>query len=309
MRCGALLAREGPAIPVYVGMRNWAPYVSDVMREIAAAKARRIFCFVMAPHRSEASWDRYRDTVAQALAALGSGCARSRLRADDGTTIRCLSARWRRACAKRWKTLGRRRSRLAPEVIFTAHSIPIAMDARSGYCRGNCRVVPAGRARSSGLRDGSSLIRAAAAIRATLARTRYGAGPGGLAGQAAVVMPIGFICDHVEVLYDLDVEAAAIARECGVTMRRAPTVGQPSAVHTDDRRPAAARPRARRVEPQLAHAMKHVAVIGGGIAGLAAAYRLNGVGARARCPPAADAAGALQSARRPASTPCAKTAL
>ncbi len=39
------------------------------------------------------------------------------------------------------------------------------------------------------------------------------------------MMPIGFICDHVEVLYDLDVEAASIARECGVTMRRAPTVG------------------------------------------------------------------------------------
>jgi ferrochelatase len=68
-----LLAREGAALPVYAGMRNWAPYVGDVMRGIAAAGARRVFCFVMAPHRSEASWDRYRDTVAQALAALGAG--------------------------------------------------------------------------------------------------------------------------------------------------------------------------------------------------------------------------------------------
>src|SRR5260370_31587515 len=67
----SLLAGEGHALPVYVGMRNWAPYVSDAMREIAAARARRIFCFVMAPHRSEATWDRYRDTVADALATLG----------------------------------------------------------------------------------------------------------------------------------------------------------------------------------------------------------------------------------------------
>ena len=43
--------------------------------------------------------------------------------------------------------------------------------------------------------------------------------------RSAVVMPIGFLCDHVEVLYDLDVEAAKIARECGGTMIRAGTVG------------------------------------------------------------------------------------
>ena len=45
------------------------------------------------------------------------------------------------------------------------------------------------------------------------------------AGRTAIVVPIGFVCDHVEVLYDLDVEAARIAREAGVWMVRAPTVG------------------------------------------------------------------------------------
>ena len=47
----------------------------------------------------------------------------------------------------------------------------------------------------------------------------------GLGGRPAVVVPIGFICDHVEVLYDLDIAAAAIAREAGVRMVRAATVG------------------------------------------------------------------------------------
>jgi ferrochelatase len=48
----------------------------------------------------------------------------------------------------------------------------------------------------------------------------------GLKGQPAVVAPIGFICDHVEVLYDLDVEAARVARQAGVAMERAATVGE-----------------------------------------------------------------------------------
>ncbi len=68
----ALLTHEGSAPAVYVGMRNWAPYVQDVMGEVVAGGARRIFCFPMAPHRSEASWDRYRDTVTQALAGFGN---------------------------------------------------------------------------------------------------------------------------------------------------------------------------------------------------------------------------------------------
>jgi protoporphyrin/coproporphyrin ferrochelatase len=218
-----LLAREGPAIAVYIGMRNWAPYVSDAIREIAAAKARRVFCFVMAPHRSEASWDRYRDTVAQALAPFGADAPAIDYAPrwhNHPLFIGAVAARVREAM----QTLGAA-ERIDPEVIFTAHSIPIAMDARSAYaaeiaesCRLTAREVGLARwqvayqSRSGNPREPWLEPDVAQMLR-------------GLAGRAAVVMPIGFICDHVEVLYDLDVEAAAVARECGVTMRRAPTVG------------------------------------------------------------------------------------
>jgi len=219
----ALLARDGLAIPVYVGMRNWAPYVSDVMREIAAAKARRVFCFVMAPHRSEASWDRYRDTVAQALAALGADAPAvdyAQAWHDDPLFIGAVAARVREAMAGLGPV-----DRAGAEVIFTAHSIPAAMDAGSGYSAEiaeSCRLIAGelGLARWSIAYQSRSGNPREPWLEPDVAQVLRG-----LRGRAAIVMPIGFICDHVEVLYDLDVEAASIARECGVTMRRASTVG------------------------------------------------------------------------------------
>jgi ferrochelatase len=218
-----LLARDGLAVPVCVGMRNWAPYVTDVMRELAAAKVRRVFCFVMAPHRSEASWDRYRDTVADALAALGANAPAVDYAPawhDHPLFIGAVAARVREAMAG----LGAA-ERAGAEVIFTAHSIPVAMDARSAYsaeiaesCRLTAREVGLARwqvayqSRSGNPREPWLEPDVAQVLRR-------------LGGQVAVVIPIGFICDHVEVLYDLDVEAASVAHECGVIVRRARTVG------------------------------------------------------------------------------------
>ncbi len=219
----ALLAHEGPALPVYVGMRNWAPYVRDVMREIADAGARRVFCFPMAPHRSEASWDRYRQTVSEALAALGADApavAYPQAWHAHPLFIGAVASRIDDALAG-LSTAERARA----QVIFTAHSIPAGMDAQSGYsaqiaesCRlaaqkiGLERWTIAYQSRSGNPRDRWLEPDVSQVLR-------------GLAGQTAVVMPIGFICDHVEVLYDLDVEAAAAARKSGVVMRRAATVG------------------------------------------------------------------------------------
>ncbi len=140
----ARLAREGLAIPVYVGMRNWAPYVSDVMREIAAAKARRVFCFVMAPHRSEASWDRYRDTVADALAALGADAPAvdyAQAWHDHPLFIGAVAARVREALETLGAAAARRRG---GHLHRSQHS---GRDGRAQrILRGNCRVMPAGRA-------------------------------------------------------------------------------------------------------------------------------------------------------------------
>jgi ferrochelatase len=219
----ALLAREGPALPVYVGMRNWAPYVADVIRDIARAGRRRLFCFPMAPHRSEASWERYRQIVSEALAALGADAPAAVYPPPWHTHplfIEAVAARLGDALAGLDAA-----ERARAEVVFTAHSIPAAMDAQSGYgaqiaesCRlaahklGLGRWTVAYQSRSGNPRDPWLAPDVTQVLR-------------GLAGRTAVVMPIGFICDHVEVLYDLDVEAAAAARAGGAAMVRAATVG------------------------------------------------------------------------------------
>jgi ferrochelatase len=210
----ALLAGEGLKIPVYVGMRNWAPYVGDVMREMAAGGARRIFCFVLAPHRSEASWERYRQTVAEALAVLGPDPP-----AVDYPLPWHEHPLFIRAVATGIEDAMDDLGADSPHVIFTAHSIPAAMDADSGYSAQiaqSCRLV----ARELDLTDWSIAYQSRSGNpREPWLEPDVGSVLKGLGGRAAV------ICDHVEVLYDLDVEAAAIARAGGVTMVRAPTVG------------------------------------------------------------------------------------
>jgi ferrochelatase len=219
----ALLEHEGTPIPVYAGMRNWAPYVKQVMREIARARARRVFCFPMAAHRSEASWERYQQTVSEAAAELGRDAPALSYPPPWHTGplfIGAVAARVRSVL----ETLTAAQRALA-RVVFTAHSIPLAMDRQSGYsaqiaqsCRlaadelGVERWTVAYQSRSGNPHDSW--------LEPDIAHVL-----GELRGQVAIVMPIGFICDHVEVLYDLDVQAASIARASDVLMRRAPTVG------------------------------------------------------------------------------------
>jgi ferrochelatase len=112
------------------------------------------------------------------------------------------------------------------QLIFTAHSIPAAMAAASPYVEQlheSARLITerlgwrqwtlAFQSRSGSPRDRWLEPDVCDVLR-------------GLRGQAAVVAPIGFVCDHVEVLYDLDIAAAQVAREAEVTMVRAATVGE-----------------------------------------------------------------------------------
>jgi ferrochelatase len=219
----ALLEREGRPIPVYAGMRNWAPYVRDVMRDLARIGAQRIFCFPLAAHRSEASWERYLQTVSEAAAEL-DGAAPAIVYPPPWHThplfIGAVAARINSTLEGLDDS-----QRSATHLIFTAHSIPAAMDQASGYsvqiaqsCRavarelGFARWTIAYQSRSGNPREAWLEPDVAPVLRS-------------LRGQSAIVMPIGFICDHVEVLYDLDLEAASIARANEVVMRRAPTVG------------------------------------------------------------------------------------
>jgi ferrochelatase len=221
------LAAMGHPLPVFVGMRNWHPLLPDTLREMYAAGHRHAVGFIAAAQHSYSSCQQYRENVI---------AARDELRRDGqdiGVTyagswfdhplwIAANTAHVREALMRLPEAL-----RAEARLVFTAHSIPTTMAERSRY--------------QEQLNTSATLVAAEAGIEdwALVYQSRSGR-PGdpwlepdvsdylrqarkdGL--RAAVICPIGFVCDHIEVLYDLDREAADVCREIGLEMTRAEAV-------------------------------------------------------------------------------------
>jgi ferrochelatase len=221
----AALAAGGMPLPVHVGMRNWAPYLPDTLARMAGAGVRRAVGLILAPHASEASRERYVDEVVTSCAALGARAPAIRWAGPWFTHPLFVTAMADSVVAA-LVTLPADRRAEAP-LVFTAHSIPVAMAERGPYVAeltasaravaerlGRSRWQVAYQSRSGDPRepwlepDVNGALRALAAAGA----------------RDAVVVPIGFVCDHVEVLYDLDVEARATAAGLGMGFVRAGTV-------------------------------------------------------------------------------------
>ena len=220
------LADHGPALPVYWGNRNWHPLLTDTIREMADAGIRRVAAFVTSAYSSYSGCRQYRENLQAACAPLGDRAPRiDKLRvffnhpgfigpmADN--LVRSLSA-------------FHLADRPTAPVMFTAHSIPVSM-------ADSCRYV-------AQLREASRLVAAAAGVSEWELVYQSRSGPPGqpwlepdicdrirslhaAGGDRVVVVPIGFISDHMEVLYDLDTEAADLCRSLGMRMERVATVG------------------------------------------------------------------------------------
>jgi ferrochelatase len=221
------LRERGPGLPVFVGMRNWHPYLIETLEEMASQGIRRAIGLLMAAQRSYSGCLQYKENVADARVEL-----RSRGHADievvyagdwhaDQGFIGANAAHVREAL-DRLPPDRRARARL----VFTAHSIPEDMAHAYPYER-QIRESAALVAAQVGAQDWAVAYQSRSGrpgdpwlepdicdyLRAERAK--------GL--DAVVVCPIGFVCDHLEVLYDLDVQAAAVAREVGIAMTRAGT--------------------------------------------------------------------------------------
>jgi ferrochelatase len=219
------LRRALPALPVYVGMRNWSPYIADTVAEMTMAGVRRAVGVILSPHANEASRERYVETVAAARATAGPRAPEIVYPPTWHVHPRFVEAIADALRAALARLPDDRRD--AARIVFTAHSVPVATAATSPYEREfleTARAVAtvagvahwqlAYQSRSGNPRDPwlepdvNDALRAAAA-----------------AGVRDVVAaPIGFVCDHVEVLYDLDVEARATAATLGLGFVRASTV-------------------------------------------------------------------------------------
>ena len=224
----ARLDRDGPPLPVYVGMRNWHPFLADTLREMAEAGVRRAVGFILAGFRSYSSCGQYRDNVRTArgeLRAAGRSNVEVSYVGDWHAHDRFIEA-WAARVATALETLPapeRGRARL----VFTAHSIPLAMAGAALYreqLEVSARLVAERLAR----KDWTLVFQSRSGrphdpwLEPDVCDYLRTAAAGGL--EAAVLCPLGFVADHVEVLYDLDVEAAEVCAELGVTMRRAAAV-------------------------------------------------------------------------------------
>jgi len=222
------LAAAGRPLPVYVGMRNWHPFLADTMRQMHLDGMRHAIGLIAAAQHSYSSCQQYRENV------LG---ARAELRAREGADIDVTYVRsWFdhplfvqanaghvRAALERLPSEVRGRARL----IFTAHSIPSAMAARSRYreqLMESARLVAA----ESQLSDWALVYQSRSGrpedpwLEPDVCAYLKEQHAAGLA--AAVLCPIGFVCDHIEVLYDLDREAADVCASLGLPMTRAQAV-------------------------------------------------------------------------------------
>jgi protoporphyrin/coproporphyrin ferrochelatase len=212
------LQTRGPSIPVYWGNRNWHPFLADTLARMQADGIERALVFVTSAFGSYSGCRQYREDIQRARAERGTGVPE--LHKLPGFH---LHPGFIGALVDRIRTIDRPDA----DLIFTAHSIPTSMAESSPYVRQlreSCSLVARelGRERWELAYQSRSGPPTQPWLEPDIADVlrRY---PG--TGKAVIISPIGFISDHMEVLYDLDTEASALAHELGVEMLRAGTPG------------------------------------------------------------------------------------
>ena len=223
----AELARNGPKLPVYWGNRNWHPLLPDTLRQMKQDGVRQALAFVTSAFSSYSGCRQYREDIAHAQSDVGPGAPEiHKLRAFFNHPL------FLEATAERVRDALREvpsESRQNVQLIYTAHSIPVSMANTCDYVRQ--------------LEEVRRLISQKVGIThdALVYQSRSGA-PGQPwlepdildylrevkarnTASAVVLAPISFISDHMEVLYDLDVEARQLCDSLSLPTARAKTVG------------------------------------------------------------------------------------
>ncbi len=221
----AELAEHGPRLPVYWGNRNWHPLLPDTLQQMKNDGVRRALAFVTSAYSSYSGCRQYRENIARAREAVGAGApAVDKLRVffNHPGFVEALADRVRQALM----TLPGDKP---AHIVYTAHSIPEVMARGCDYelqLRETGRLV----AEKLGRADWQLVYqsRSGPASQPWLEpdildylRTHRASGN----DATVVIAPIGFVSDHMEVLFDLDTQARELCRELGIVMTRAETVG------------------------------------------------------------------------------------
>lgn len=211
-------------LPVYVGMRHWTPWIKDTVAQMATDGVQRAVAICLAPHYSSMSIGAYRARLDEALAA-----AQASIEVDfiphwhtEPAYLDGIAANVR-ATLQRWP----QDERDDVLVIFTAHSLPEAILQRGDPYDQQLRETTQLLAQRLDLSDARWTFSYQSAAQTGVPWL----GPQieelipRLAGQSRrrlLITPIGFIADHVEILYDIDIGVQAIARQHGVHVERTP---------------------------------------------------------------------------------------
>lgn len=212
--------RSKLGLPVYVGMRNWKPFIADAVKEMTARGADQVAAICLAPQNSSTSVGLYRKAL---LAALPPAISVQFLESwhDNPLLVQAFAERlepvWREASSE----IG------APApVIFTAHSVPMRTiqtgDPYEKQTKETARLVGARIAgltpelqhfafQSQGMSGGPWLGPTVESALLEIGRRGH---------KGVIIAPIGFVCDHVEVLYDVDIGFRQFAAEQGLKMWR-----------------------------------------------------------------------------------------
>ena len=223
----AELAQHGPRLPVYWGNRNWHPMLTETLRKMNADGVRRALAFVTSAYSSYSSCRQYREDIARAQETVGESAPvvdKIRVFHNHPGFVEAVADRVKESLG----TIPPDRAEAA-HLIYTAHSIPTAMAQGCDYEK---QLKETGRlvAEMLGRRNWKLVYQSRSGPASQpwlepdiLECLREIKARGG--STDVVISPIGFVSDHMEILFDLDTEAAELCAELGLHMVRASTVG------------------------------------------------------------------------------------
>jgi protoporphyrin/coproporphyrin ferrochelatase len=209
-------ATRGPRLPVYWGNRNWHPLLADTLRQMSEDGITRALALVTSAFSSYSGCRQYRENIEKALGASGLHVDKLRVFYNHPGFIEAMVECCREALSRM----------PAAHLIFTAHSIPISMARTSRYqeqLEEACRLV-AGQLNHADWRlvyQSRSGPPRQPWLEPDIGDYLKVLG----AGSEVVIAPIGFLSDHMEVVYDLDTEVRQLCHRLGIHMLRAATVG------------------------------------------------------------------------------------
>jgi ferrochelatase len=220
------LARHGIDLPIYFGNRNWHPMLTDTMRQMVSEGVKKVLVIATSAYSSYSSCCQYREDLVRAQTALGSDapqCERIRAFYNHPGFIEANVDPIKRALETMASV-----PRSQTSLVLTAHSIPVSMASTSDYVA-QLQDTAGLIAEEVGFCDWDLVFQSRSGpphqpwLEPSLDEHLQVLSDRGV--KDVVVVPIGFLSDHMEVIFDLDVEAQQRCQTLGLSMVRIPTVG------------------------------------------------------------------------------------